>query len=562
MKRKQVVVLNSGGFDSVCLLHEITSKYYYQDQVLSVFFNYGQVNLEQERECAKKVAFKLNVKHMEVSIAPVSWSNSCMYSKGENEYIEMRNLIFLGYATSIAERVKADTICMAILHGGTYSDTKSEFVDAYNNLLQVNGMNLFTPFICDDKYSLVDIVKLHNIQPTDFFTCNRPNNGDPCKECNDCLILDEIYSEIETPKSVTEAWCKNGYHYSDLFEQLYWETHIDELRLLINNKCQFSCSHCFYGFKDTTRPIMSKDMFKIAIDEAVKFGIYNIHFSGKEPMFNEEIFEYMKYIDDNYTGVLTYDVVTNGVTIPKYRNFLRECKNLRRIYVSVDSLGDTVVRPTSKNIMNAIEVLLEDGIDIQVFIDVHKGNCSDVPLMINTLYDKGVYSYHVRNIMPIGGGKDLDNIVSIEEFNDLFVELCNMEFDKFVNIEFKMSKAIVIPCTQDKKYAKLPLAKALKEFAVTGVRTIRGTDITLMPQFFCNKFLHQITLTPDGYITGCGTDLASKKYDKLSSGNFQDVQELLPLVKQGRVTQLERIRTVCDLNTQLLCHHTVEKEYQ
>ena len=147
MKRKQAVVLNSGGFDSVCLLHEVVNSYYYQDQVLSVFFDYGQVNVEQERKCARNVAYKLNVKHMEVKIAPISWSDSCMYSKGDNEYLEMRNLIFLGYATSIAERVKATDIFMAVLYGGTYSDTKSEFIEAYHNLLQVNGMNLVTPFI-------------------------------------------------------------------------------------------------------------------------------------------------------------------------------------------------------------------------------------------------------------------------------------------------------------------------------------------------------------------------------------------------------------------------------
>lgn len=563
MKRKQAVVLNSGGFDSVCLLHEVVNQYYYQDEVLSVFFDYGQINVEQERKCAKEVAFKLNVKHMEVKISPISWSNSGMYTRGNSEYLEMRNLIFLSYASSIAERVKATEIYMAVLYGGTYSDTKIEFIEAYNELLQVNGMRLVTPFIEDDKYSLVDLVKLYDIKQEDFFTCNFPKeNGEACKECPDCQTLDYLYEEIKKPLSVSECWCKHNYQYSDEFEQMYWDNHIHEMRLLINNKCQFDCKHCFYGFKDTTREIMSKDMFKKAIDEAVKFGVENIHFSGKEPMFNTDIFEYMKYIDEHYSGVITYDVVTNGVTIPKYRNYIKECKNLRRIYVSVDNLGDTVIRPTSKNIMNAIEVLLEDGIDIQIFLDAHKDNYLEIPKIITTLYEKGIYSYHVRNIMPIGGGKDLTNIVEVEEFNHLYEELCNLDFPTYVNIEFKLSKSIAIPCIQDKKYADLKISKHLREFAITGCHRVRGTHITLLPQFFCNKFLHQITLTPDGYILGCGSDVATKKYDLLSSGNFQDVQELLPLVKLGRTMQLERIKNVCSLNHQLLCHHAVEEEYQ
>lgn len=563
MKRKQAVVLNSGGFDSVCLLHEVVNQYYYQDQVLSVFFDYGQVNVEQERKCARDVAFKLNVKHMEVKIAPISWSNSGMYHKGNSEYLEMRNLIFLSYASSIAERVKATEIYMAVLFGGTYSDTKAEFIEAYNNLLKVNGMNLVTPFIEDDKYSLVDLVKLYDIKQDEFFTCNFPDeNGEPCKQCPDCKALDYLYTEIQKPLNVSECWCKHDFQYSEEFEQMYWDTHIHELRLLINNKCQFDCKHCFYGFKETNREIMSKDMFKKAIDEAVKFGVENIHFSGKEPMYNTDIFEYMKYIDDNYSGVITYDVVTNGVTIPKYRNYLKECKNLRRVYVSVDNLEDTVIRPTSKNIMNAIEVLLEDEIDIQIFLDVHKDNYLQIPSIITKLYDKGIYSYHVRNIMPIGSGKNLTNIVDVEEFNHLYDELCSLDFPSFVNIEFKLSKSLVIPCIKDEKYSDLKIAKHLREFTITGCHRVRGTHITLLPQFFCNKFLHQVTLTPDGYVLGCGSDVATKKYDLLSGGNFQDIQEILPLVKAGRKVQLERIKNVCSLNTQLLCHHAVEEEYQ
>lgn len=563
MKRKQAVVLNSGGFDSVCLLHEVVNTHYYQDQVLSIFFNYGQVNLEQERECAKKVAYKLNVKHMEVEIAPISWSNSAMYSKGNAEYLEMRNLIFLSYATSIAERVKATDIYMAVLYGGTYSDTKPEFIEAYNKLLNVNGMNLVTPFIEDNKFTLMDLVKAYDIKQSDFFSCNFPTeNKKPCGVCNDCIALNSIYEEISKPLSVHEIWCKNGFTYSEEFEEMYWESKIDEMRLLINNQCQFKCTHCFYGFENTTRPIMSKDMFKKAIDEAVKFGIENIHFSGKEPFFNTDIFEYMKYIDDNYTGVLTYDVVTNGVTIPKYRSYLRECKNLRRIYLSVDNLGDTVIRPTSKTIMNSIEVLLEEGIDIQIFLDVHKDNYLEIPHIIKRLYEKGIYSYHVRNVLPIGSGKSLDNIISVEEYNHLFVELCQLNFDRYVDIEFKLSKAIAIPCTQNKKYFGLELSKALFNFATTGCHKIRGTHLILIPQFFCNKFLTQVTMTPDGYMLGCGTDVATKKYANLSSGNFQEELELLPLVKHGRKVQLERIKNVCSLNEQLLCHHTVEKEYQ
>ena len=52
MKRKQIVALNSGGYDSVCLIHYLLETEYSGEEIVSVFFNYGQRNLEYERECA------------------------------------------------------------------------------------------------------------------------------------------------------------------------------------------------------------------------------------------------------------------------------------------------------------------------------------------------------------------------------------------------------------------------------------------------------------------------------------------------------------------------------
>ena len=56
---KPVVVLNSGGFDSTVLLHYV--KEVEEDSlVYSLFFEYGQRSMEQERRCARKNSVDLD----------------------------------------------------------------------------------------------------------------------------------------------------------------------------------------------------------------------------------------------------------------------------------------------------------------------------------------------------------------------------------------------------------------------------------------------------------------------------------------------------------------------
>ena len=93
---EKVIALNSGGFDSVVMLHRLVIDD--NKDVISLFFNYGQRNSAKERECARKVANNLGLEHIEIDLPPINWSASSLYDSTQdstNQYIEMRNLIFI-----------------------------------------------------------------------------------------------------------------------------------------------------------------------------------------------------------------------------------------------------------------------------------------------------------------------------------------------------------------------------------------------------------------------------------------------------------------------------------
>ena len=193
----RIVVLNSGGFDSVVLmnyLHTIQG----EENIHSLHFLYGANNEKQQLECVNKVCKKLGAVNKVIKLPPIDWTASNFFTDSEYEvnaqYLEYRNLIFLSYALSYAEAIKADKIYLAFINNSHYPDTSLEFLQGLNSFCEpASGIVIDAPFINDSKYRLGHIAKYLNITKEDFFSCDKPNpDGSPCGECLDCTTLQDV----------------------------------------------------------------------------------------------------------------------------------------------------------------------------------------------------------------------------------------------------------------------------------------------------------------------------------------------------------------------------------
>lgn len=201
---EKIVVLNSGGFDSVCLCHYVRENHP-DAEIHSLHFEYGNRNRIMENHCAKKVCKKLNMVHHKVRLDPIKWSKSTLYGHktsndfGDEQYLEYRNLIFLSYAASLAQSIGSHSIYVAVIKpidGHEFIDCSGKFFNNLEVVLEDAEIEIKTPFIDMDKVDLQCVVNAHNITPADFFSCNEPILGVlPCERCPDCLALQEIYGE-------------------------------------------------------------------------------------------------------------------------------------------------------------------------------------------------------------------------------------------------------------------------------------------------------------------------------------------------------------------------------
>lgn len=206
MKRK-IVVLNSGGFDSIVLLHYL-KLINNEEDLHSIHFLYGANNEKQQLDCVNKVCDKLGISNKVIQLPEIDWSKGTFFTNVNTEdkslqYVEYRNLIFLSYAISYAEAIGANTICLALLNNNgeeesvRYPDSTVEFLQGLNSFtVPFSNIVIDAPFIYDSKIRLAHIAKYLGIKEDEYFSCDKPNpDGSPCGICFECNFFKEFNSQ-------------------------------------------------------------------------------------------------------------------------------------------------------------------------------------------------------------------------------------------------------------------------------------------------------------------------------------------------------------------------------
>jgi 7-cyano-7-deazaguanine synthase len=202
---KRVVILLSGGLDSVTCISEAVNKGY---EVFPLSFDYGQRH-KKELECAKNVVkhYKLDT-HKIIRIDKFGGSALTDDSidvpeyKGNSEelpvtYVPARNIIFLSYAVGYAEVVKADGIYIGVnaLDYSGYPDCRPEFIEAFSNMIKVgtksgiegSPIKILTPLL-DLKKSEIVKLAFENNAPLKFSTSCYNGRDKACGICDSCKL--------------------------------------------------------------------------------------------------------------------------------------------------------------------------------------------------------------------------------------------------------------------------------------------------------------------------------------------------------------------------------------
>ena len=219
---KKAIVLLSGGLDSATTLHIAKSSGF---KPFCMIFDYGQRHA-REIKSARRLAQTCGCDSKIVRIK-LPWGDSALTSRniavpvGRDikkitrggipiTYVPARNTIFLSFALSWAEAIKAQAIFIGanVLDFSGYPDCRPEFYRAFSNLIRLGTkagaewerIKILTPLINKGKGEIIKIGMKLGVPYELTWSCYKGGKT-PCKKCDSCLFRAKGFREagVEDP---------------------------------------------------------------------------------------------------------------------------------------------------------------------------------------------------------------------------------------------------------------------------------------------------------------------------------------------------------------------------
>ena len=207
---KKGVILQSGGIDSAVTLYLAKSRGY---QLRALIFDYNQRH-KKEIERAKRIA-DLNKIDYQIVKCNLSWVKSALTKReikvpsgrklaGKNiplTYVSGRNIIFLSYAASLAESIKAKAIFIGahIEDYSGYPDCRPDFLNSFQRALNLGlkdkGLKIFAPLLKKKKKDIIRIGNRLGVPFEHTWSCYQGGRF-PCLRCDSCRFRRKAFISL------------------------------------------------------------------------------------------------------------------------------------------------------------------------------------------------------------------------------------------------------------------------------------------------------------------------------------------------------------------------------
>ena len=214
---KKAIVLLSGGIDSSTTLFLAKKKRF---KCFCLIFDYGQRH-KREIASAKRIARLAGCKYEVIKIR-LPWKGSSLLDKRlpitqrakepKNlrariplSYVPARNTIFLSFAVSYAEAIKAEAIFIGAnqIDFSGYPDCRLEYYKIFEKLIKkgtkagVEGkrIKIYTPLINKTKGEIIKLGSRLKVPYHLTWSCYKGGKK-PCGKCDSCKFREKGFAEL------------------------------------------------------------------------------------------------------------------------------------------------------------------------------------------------------------------------------------------------------------------------------------------------------------------------------------------------------------------------------
>lgn len=195
---------------------------------------------------------------------------------------------------------------------------------------------------------------------------------------------------------------------------------LEEIDLYVTNRCNLKCDFCSVkaGCYNDEIPLLK---IKDIIDEAVKYGLEELHMTGGEPTLRNDLDKIIEYA---LSKKLNVRLITNGTLLTKSKLDNLYNHGLRSIMISLDGTEeyhDRVrgVKGSYKKTFEAIKYAIEKGMFVRVNSVAWKDNRDEILKLLSMFNKMKINVYSIFLGSPLGYAiEKKDNTIGASEWKD------------------------------------------------------------------------------------------------------------------------------------------------
>lgn len=202
---------------------------------------------------------------------------------------------------------------------------------------------------------------------------------------------------------------------------------LEEIDLYVTNSCNLKCEFCSIKAGSYNETI-SLTKIKEIIDEAIQYGLNDLHLTGGEPTLRADLEEIVEYA---VSKKLNVRLITNGTLLSKERLDSLYEHGLKSIMISIDGrekYHDKVrgINGTFKKAYDTILYALEKGMFVRVNSVAWRDNCEEILELLDIFNELKVNVYSIFLGSPLGYAiTKKDNLISPSEWKSFCEKVKN-----------------------------------------------------------------------------------------------------------------------------------------